>query len=188
MISVMIASLVCAVPPARPGAAPSPPDAAPTPQLTDAEVQQRIDVLLSAIDTRITAEEWRALGPRGTALLEQIAQDPNTLPSKRAGAVAGLSAIGSPTSSSVLLGLARSEEAPLAVRLGAVLGTAKVIPASQLGPALKPVLETAKNGHVRSAAADVLSRNGGCSLVRAQARREDEPLRMQRALALCNSK
>jgi hypothetical protein len=187
MISVVLASLVCALPPARSGAAPSSPASTPAPpQLTDAEVQQRVDLMLRAIDTRIPAEEWRALGPRGTALLEQIAQDQNALPSKRVGAVAGLSAIGSPSSSTVLLGLARSEEAPLAVRLGAVLGTASVIPASQLGPALKPVLETAGNGHVRSAAAEVLSRNGGCSLVRAQARREDDALRMQRALERCN--
>jgi len=47
------------------------------------------------------------------------------------------------------------------------------------------VLENAKEGHVRGAAAEVLSRHGGCSLVRAQAQREDDRLRMQRALERC---
>jgi hypothetical protein len=187
MIPTVLASLLCVIPPARPSGAPSAaPDAAAAQQLSDEEVQQRVDTLLGSIDTRIPADQWRALGPRGTALLERIAQDPKMLPSKRAAAVAGLSMIGSSSSSPVLLALARSEETPLTVRLGAVLGTASVVPASDLAAALQPILETATNGHVRSAAAEVLSRNGGCSLVRAQAQREKDALRMQRALERCN--
>jgi hypothetical protein len=188
MISVMVCSLVCALPPARPVATPSASDAAPAQQVADEELQQRIATMLGTIDTRISADEWRALGPRGAAILEQLAQDPKVLPSRRAGAVAGLSAIGASSSSSVLLGLARSEAAPLAVRLAAVLGTAGVIPPAQLGAALRPVLEGARNGQVRGAAAEVLSRNGGCSFVRAQASRESDPMRMQRALERCNQK
>jgi hypothetical protein len=188
MTSIVLASLLCVIPPARPQAALSPSsEAAPAPPLTDEEIQQRIESLLGTIDSRIGAGEWRALGPRGTALLERIAQDARMLPSKRALAVGGLSAIGAPSSSAVLLDLARSEQAPLPVRLGAVHGMPRVVSAQQLGTALKPVLEGAKNAHVRRAAAEVLSRNGGCSLVRAQAQREDDAVRMQRALERCNN-
>lgn len=187
MITVVLASLLSAIPPARPGVAtPSSSEPAPATQLTDEEVQQRVEALLGTIDTRIPAEQWHALGLRGTALLERIAQDPNVLPSKRAGAVAGLSLIGAPSSSTVLLDLARSEQAPLTVRLGAVHGTPGVLSASQVGPALKPLLEGAKDPHIRRAAAEVLSRHGGCSLVRAQARREADPVRMQSALERCD--
>ena len=41
---------------------------------------------------------------------------------------------------------------------------------------------------VRGAAAEVLSRHGECSLVRAQARREDDKIRMQRALERCGQR
>lgn len=187
MMTFVLAFLLAAVPPSRP-ASPPPPSSQPAaaPQLSDEELQNRIDAFLGAIDTRISPEEWRALGPRGTALLERIAQDTSVLPSKRAAAVTGLSAIGSPTSARVLLNLARSEQESLTVRLVAVHGTPGVLPTAQLGRALKPVLETAGNPQVRRAAADVLSRHGGCSMIRAQASREDDPERMQRALERCN--
>ena len=189
MINIVLASLLSAIPPARPGAAsPSSREPPPAAQLTDEEVQQRVEALLGTIDTRIPAEQWHALGPRGTALLERIAQDPNMLPSKRAGAIAGLSVIGAPSSSTVLLDLARSEQAPLTVRLNAVHGTPGVLPASQVGAALKSVLEGAKDAHVRRAAAEVLSRHGGCSLVRAQARREADAVQMQSALERCDKR
>ena len=187
MISIVLASLLSVIPPVRPGATPasSAPEAAPS-QLTDAELQQRIETLMGNIDSRIPEDQWRTLGPRGTALLERMAQDPTVLSSKRAQAIAGLSVIAAASSAPVLLRLATSEEAPLTVRLAAVHGTASVVPAARLGSALKPVLERARNGHVRSAAAEVLSRHGGCSLVRAQAQREDDRVRMQRAHERCN--
>jgi hypothetical protein len=188
MIPVVIASLLGAIPAARPApSAAQASQAAPSNQLSDEEVQRRVDALLGNIDTRIPAEDFRALGPRGRAALERIAQDPKVLPSRRAVAVAGLSAVGDAASSSVLLGLARSEDVPLAVRLSAVHSTANVVPATRLTAALKPVLQSAANPHVRRAAAEVLSRHGGCALVRAQAQREDDRARMQRALERCGN-
>ncbi|HYZ90657.1 MAG TPA: hypothetical protein VE620_15280 [Myxococcales bacterium] len=188
MIQILLATLLAALPPARDrAAATSPsPDRASGPVLSDQEVQERVETLMGTIDTRISADEWRALGPRGAALLEQIAQDPKALPSRRMRAVAGVSAIGAPSSSTVLLGLAKSEQAPVAVRLAAVHGAAKVVPAPQLGAALKPVLEGAKDALVRGEAAEILSQHGGCGLVRAQAAREDDRLRMQRAVDRCS--
>src|SRR6266849_4819598 len=159
MTSVVLASLLCALPPARGGATPPADQSAPQP-LSEDEVQERIDTFMRTIDTRISPEQWRALGGRGAAILEGMAQDRTLLPTRRAKAVVGLSAIGSPTSASVLLSLAQSQRDPLNVRLTAVLGAPGV----------------------------VLSRHGGCGLVRAQARRERDPLAMQRALQTCDKK
>ena len=187
MTVILLVSLLCTLPPVRPRSSPPVSDTTPAPpeQLTDQEIRDRIDTFMGTIDTRITPEQWRALGARGAAILEQIAQDANVLPTKRAKAVAGLAAIGSSSSSTVLLNLARSEQAPLTVRLAAVHGAPGVLAAGQVPAALKPILENAKDGHVRGAAAEVLSRHGGCSLVRAQAQREEDRVRMQRALERC---
>jgi HEAT repeat protein len=187
MTSIVLASLLCALPPARPRPSPPASDATPaaSEQLSDQEIRERIDTFMGTIDTRISSDQWRALGPRGAAMLEQIAQDANVFPTRRAKAIAGLSEIGLQSSSGVLLNLAKSEQAPLTVRLAAVHGAPGVLPDAQVSTALKPVLETAKDGHVRGAAAEVLSRHGGCSLVRAQAQREDDRVRMQRALERC---
>jgi hypothetical protein len=187
MTSILLASLLCALPPARPRA-PAPaaqPNTAPAEQLTDEQIRERIDGFMGTIDTRILPEQWQALGQRGAAMLERIAQDTTVLPTRRAKAVAGLSEIGASSSSPVLLGLAGSEQAPLTVRLAAVHGVPRVLPAAQVASALKPVLEGARDGHVRGAAAEILSAHGGCSMVRAQAQRENDPLRMQRALERC---
>jgi hypothetical protein len=187
MTSVLLASLLVAIPPGR-NTSP-PPQTSPqqsAQQLTDGEIRERIDIFLGTIDTPISPEQWRALGSRGAAVLEQMAQDPKLFPTRRAKAVAGLSAIGAPSSASVLLALARSTQAPLTVRLSAVHGAPEVVPPAQLETALKPVLEGAESPHVRAAAAEVLSRHGGCSLVRAQARREDDQLRLRRALQSCD--
>ena len=183
MTSILVASLLCALPPRG---TPPPADQSPQQPVDDQEIRERIDTFMGTIDTRVAPEQWRALGPRGAAILEGMAQDPNLLPSRRAKAVTGLAAIGAETSSSLLLSLARSPQAPLNVRLTAVHGVPGVVAASQVAAALKPVLEGSDNVHVRAAAAEVLSRQGGCGLVRAQARREREALSMQRALQSCD--
>ena len=186
MTSVVLASLLCAFPPAR-GATP-PADQAPQQPLGEDEVQERIDTFMRTIDTRISPDQWRALGARGATILEGIAQDRTLLPTRRAKAVVGLSAIGSPTSTSVLLSLAQSQREPLNVRLTAVLGAPGVVPLSDLPATLKPILEGADHDQVRAMAAEVLSRHGGCDLVRAQARRERDSSAMQRALQSCDKK
>ena len=190
MTSILFASLLALLPPARARGAPPAEQATRVPvrQLTDDEVRDRVEAYLGSIDTRASTEDWRALGERGAAILEKIAQDKGSLPTRRAKAVAGLSAIGASSSGDVLVALARSELAPLTVRLAAVDGSPAVIPQAGLAAALKPVLESAKDGVVRGAAAEVLSRHGKCSLVRAQARREDDKIRMQRALERCGQR
>jgi HEAT repeat protein len=182
MTFIVLASILCALPVHRRATVPA---SQPSEQLSDEDIRQRIETYMNAIDTRIADADWRALGARGAAILERMAQDPTLFPTRRATAVAGLAAIGSSNSSSVLLTLAKSEQAPLNVRLAAVHGAPGVVPAAQVPTALKPVLEGARDGHVRAAAAEVLSRHGGCALVEAQARREGQPLRLQRALDRC---
>src|SRR5216684_2253869 len=158
MTSILLASLLSLLPPARPRGAPAAEQPAPGPArtLTDAEVQDRVEAYLGTIDTRASTEDWRALGAS--------------------------------TSGDVLVSLARSEQAPLTVRLAAVDGAPFVIPAPRLAAALKPVLESAQEGAVRGAAAEVLSRHGACTLVRAQAQRETDKIRMQRALERCGQR
>jgi hypothetical protein len=185
MTSILLASLLCALPPQR-GAVP-PVDQAPQQPLGDEEVRERIDTFMRTIDTRISAERWRALGARGAAILEAMAQDATLLPTRRAKAVVGLGHIGSPTSASVLLSLAQSPREPLNVRLSAVQGTPGVVPESELAASLKPLLESADHAYVRAAAAEVLSRHGGCGLVRAQAQKERDRQAMQRALQSCGT-
>jgi hypothetical protein len=186
MTSILLAALLALpVPkPKAPAASGQPATAAPR-TFTDEEVRDRVEAYLGTIDTRVSEADWRALGQRGAAILEQVAQDTRSLPTRRAKAVAGLSAIGASTSANVLVALARSEQAPLTVRLAAVGGAPGVMPAADLSTALKPVLEGAQDGALRGAAAEVLSRHGGCGLVRAQAQREADKLRMQRALERC---
>ena len=184
MTSVVLASLLCALPPQR-SATPADPNAQQP--ISDADVRERIDTFMRTIDTRISPGQWRALGSRGAAILEGMAQDPKLLPTRRAKAVVGLAAIGSPSSSSVLLSLAQSPGEPLNVRLSAVHGAPGVVPESELAATLKPVLESADDRHVRAAAAEVLSRHGGCGLVRAQAQKERDRGAMQRALQSCGT-
>ena len=63
MTSILLASLLGALPPpARnnaPSQQPSPQQSAPV-QLTDEEILERIDTFLGTIDTRISPEQWRA--------------------------------------------------------------------------------------------------------------------------------
>jgi hypothetical protein len=53
---------------------------------------------------------------------------------------------------------------------------------------LQPILKNAVSGNVRRSAAEVLAVHGGCSAVRAQAKREQQPDRMAKALKVCNQK
>src|SRR5215467_1718950 len=161
MTSILVASLICALPPRGTAPAAGEPQQQP---LAEEEIRARIDTFMGTIDTPIPAAQWRALGTRGAAILEGMAQDPNLRPTRRAKAIAGLSAIGAESSSAVLVSLAGSAEAPLNVRLSAVYAIPGVVAAPQVAPTLQPFLQGSDNLHVRAAAADVLSRHGGCGL------------------------
>src|SRR5260370_24278631 len=88
-------------------------------QLSDEQIRERIETYLGSIDTPIRPAHWRALGSRGAAILEGIAQDDGALPTRRAKALHGLATIASSTAADVMLRLPRSPHAPLPGRLSA---------------------------------------------------------------------
>jgi hypothetical protein len=166
-----------------------PPAASPS-ALSDEEVAQRVDEYLGTIDTPITADEWRALGPRAVNRLAAIATDAEALSTRRAKAVGALSVLGGSRARQVVVELAQSEQAPFAVRASALHGAGRLLGAKSLSKTLGPVLEKAREPPVRAVAADVLAGRAGasgCSAVRAQVAREPEETRghFARALERC---
>ena len=83
MTSVVLASLLCALPPARGAARPA--DQLPAQPLAEDEVRERIDTFLRTIDTRISADQWRALGayPWRGRTSKQLAGRKLSLPPRR---------------------------------------------------------------------------------------------------------
>jgi HEAT repeat protein len=173
--------------PAAPGA-----PAASVPALTDVEVAQRVDAYLGTIGTPITADEWRALGPRAVAPLAAVATDGGALSTRRAKALGALSILGGGQARQVVLSMAQSEQAPFAVRASALRGAGQLLGPSALTKTISPVLQNAREAPVRALAAEVLaSRAGasGCAIVRTQVAREQREVRAQfsRALERCGA-
>jgi HEAT repeat protein len=126
--------------------------------LTDAEVRQRVDAYLRAIDVLVEPDEWRALGAGAAPLLEQISHDPAALPTRRAQAVWGLVALAPPRLGALLSALAGAEEEPVAVRLAGVRALPALHDRASLEAALRPLLGGAVNAQVRAAAVEELAR------------------------------
>jgi len=155
--------------------------------LTDDEVAQRVDEYLGTIDTPITADEWRALGPRAVNRLAAVATDPEALSSRRAKALGALSVLGGARARQVVLDTARSEQAPFAVRASAIRGLGQFLGPQALAKELKPVLQGSGEVPLRATAAEVLAGHAGaagCSAVRTQLAREPSETRAQFARAL----
>jgi hypothetical protein len=157
------------------------------PAPSDAEVHDRVDAWLGAIDRPIAPERWRALGPRAVPALAAVANDAGALPSRRAAAIAALSAIGGDAARDASLALARSDRAPFSVRASALESAGRLVPAADLARDLAPVLASASDRGVRAAAAKVLADRApaeACGAIRAQAAREHERARPAFAGAL----
>ena len=164
-----------------------PPSDAPAPTSASAQtdLQQRIDVLLGTRDVAVTPQQWRALGPAALPELERLAADASALPTRRARAIEGLVALGSPRAPKLLVRLAQSDTQPFVVRLAAVRGAGRTLSASRQLVALRPVLDSAREPALRGAAAEVLSRHAsGCEAVNAQAERETEDWRSRFHVAM----
>ena len=166
-------------------------DTAPAPALSGDEIAQRVRTYLAAIDTPITASQWRELGQSAVAPLEAVLHDPGALPSRRAKAVDALSVIGGARAKQLVLETAQSEDEPFGVRASAIRGAARVLTARELAAKLRPVMENAGQTPIRATAAEVLARHAGassCAAVRAQAGREGhERAQFTRALERCAS-
>jgi hypothetical protein len=161
--------------------------AASAPTLTDEEVAKRVDTLLGSLDTPISADAWRALGPRAVARLASVASDEGALSTRRAKAIGALSALGGPRAQQVVVATAQSEQAPFAVRASALRGAGQLLEPSALAKAISPVLHDASQAPARAVAAEVLAAHAGssgCAAVRAQVAREPDHARAQFARAL----
>ncbi len=185
----LFAAAVSMGPGRRPAGAESSPDGGVAP-LTDPQLRAQVDAYLRSIDTPITADRWRALGPRAAPLLEEQATARDAFPSRRARAVEGLAAVGSARAPKLLVGLARSDSEPYVVRAAALRGAARLLPAPEATAALRPVLESAGSARIRAAAADALTRSAGdegCAAVRARIQQERPENRghFERALRRC---
>jgi len=162
--------------PAQTGPAPKP-----------AEVRAQVESYLDSIDTPVRPEQWRALGPDGAAVLEEIAQDPKKLPTRRARALSALAVVGSPRASKLVLTIAQKESEKAIVRMSALRAAGALLDPAGLVVAVKPVLEGARDGRVRATAAGVLAKRSpkeGCASVRSQSAREKAEARASFARAL----
>jgi hypothetical protein len=170
-------------------AKPKPPEAGPvTPaQMSPEEVQERIRMYLGSIHGPVTPAMWQRLGPAAIPQLEKIVRDPEQLPTRRAGALNGIAAIGSLTAPDLMLQMAKDEKQPLQVRITAMMGAGRVAP-DRVAQELRPVMENATDEHVRRVAAEVMATHGGCTAVRAQAKREQNRDRLATAVKLCSQK
>jgi HEAT repeat protein len=142
--------------------------------LTDAEVRERVDSWLGAIDRPVPAPAWRELGAAAVPHLEAALRS-DELPTRRAAAVNGLAAIGGPRARAAILDAANAEEQRFVVRAAALRAAPRLVPRAELAGALRPALEKARSPQVRATAAGVLARSGGaagCAAAKAQAARE----------------
>jgi hypothetical protein len=172
VIALLLAALIAA--PRPPRGTPAPPQqSVEEEQLSDAEVQDRVDTYLGTIDRPISAARWKALGPRAAPILEAVIADQNQFPSRRAKALDGLIAVAPDRAGSLVGKLARDEKQPTVVRVAAVRGAGQVLPPSKAVSELRPVLRGAKSAGMRAQAAEVLARKpGGCAEVQGQIARE----------------
>jgi hypothetical protein len=155
-----------------------------------AEVRARIDTYLDSIDTRITADQWRALGPEGAKVLAELAQDQKRLPTRRARALSALAVVGAADAPKLMVELAQRETEKSVVRMSALRGAALLLDPSGLMAAAKPVMEGSKDARVRAAAAAELVKKNpqeACGAVKTQAGKERAGTRpaFERALRLC---
>jgi HEAT repeat protein len=185
--------LALAAPPG-PGAGPTPrqPAAGAPADLSEAEVRLRLRALLGAIDTPVTEEDWRALGPRGPTVLAEIAASASEWPARRARAAWGLSVVGGPQAVPTLERLGRSSAESFPVRAAALEGLGRLLPPERLLAALSPVLGDPGEARVRAVTAEVLSRRApqaACAAVRDRIASESPELRpmFHRAEAACGA-
>jgi len=186
VIVVFMAALLAI--PRGPRSGPAPEEPVQQQQLSDAELRERIDTYLSALDRPARAADWKALGPPAAPILEAIIADEGQLPSRRAKAVDGLVVVAPDRASGLVGTIAKDERQPVVVRIAAMHGAGRVLPPSRAISELRPVLRNAKSAGLRAEAADVLARRqGGCAEVRGQVAREKSEHRaaFTRAMKRC---
>jgi hypothetical protein len=157
---------------------------------TDEQLRSTIEAYLGSIDTPITADHWKALGPRAALILEQLAKDHERLPTRRARSIEGLSFVGQKQHAKLMVSMAQSEDEPAVVRMSAMRGAGRMLGPHRLAAALTPVLESAKDAHVRASAAEVLAHRApgaGCAAIAEQLQKEpaEKRLAFHRSIKAC---
>src|SRR5205823_5082894 len=115
----------------------------PSRELSEADVRAQVQAFLGSIDTPIRPEHWRALGPKAVPILEELASSRENLPTRRARALEGLSHLGSPRASKLMVQLAQADDEAPIVRMSAMRSAGRLLGPHRLVAALKPVLESA---------------------------------------------
>lgn len=144
----------CATQTSRPPAE----EAKPRPALSQEDLRQRVEALLSGYERIPTEEDFRPLGPGALVVLEQIFLDPARLPTQRTRAVASMALVESPQAEQKLKEILSDPKIDVQYRSTAVLALAHRSGAGALGE-LRPLLED-KDASLRHAAARALGRVG----------------------------
>ncbi len=97
--------------------------------LSDAELQAQITAYLGTIDTPITVEQWRSVGPRGAEFLQTTVTS-KALPTRRARAIDGLASMQWAAAAPLVQKVANAEDEVAAVRFAAVRAPSAVMPAA----------------------------------------------------------
>jgi hypothetical protein len=185
VIVLLLAALI-AVP--RPPQGGVPAQDAGTQQLSDADLRERVETYLGALDRPIPKQRWKALGPRAAPILEAVIADSSQFPTRRAKAVDGLVAAAPDRAAQLVGTLAQDEKQPSVVRVAAMHGASQVLSAPRALNELRPILTGARSMGLRAEAADLISRkSGGCVEVRDQVAREKAEHRgaFDRAMKRC---
>lgn len=157
----------------------------------DEALRAHVRAYLGAIEDPVEPERWRDLGPAAVPVLEAALAE-ERLPSRRARAIEGLSAIGGERARAVVLSAARDEAQPASVRAAAIRGAARVgAPEGGLSALLRPILRETRSPRLRAVAAEVLARHGGdegCAAVREADAARGARSRLQVAVAECDRK
>src|SRR5256885_16842904 len=134
MFSILLAALLAApgITQKRPSQAPVPlasdQPVQPNESLSADEVRQHVEGYLGSIDTPITANQWKALGPRAVPMLERIATNQNELPTRRAKAIGGLAALGDTRGAALFKRIASPDNQAIHGPVAAVRGRAQGTP------------------------------------------------------------
>jgi HEAT repeat protein len=132
-------------------------------------LRQTVDAYLGSIDTPIPDARWKALGPEAGPLLASIVTG-DGLPTRRAGALHGLSIADPARAAPLATTYARSVEEPLVIRSAAVRAVARTLPSSEAVSVLKPLLASPSASlQKRTAEALVGLGTSGCRTLQAHA-------------------
>lgn len=131
------------------------------------DLRGQVKAYLNSIDTRITAADWKALGPEAAPILREIATSADTLPLRRARAIEGWSAVGE-GDSSWLVDLARTEQEQFLVRRSALVASKARLSQAQFVEKFQPLLQEGVDVRMRQEAGRALiavSPTRGCAAV-----------------------